>query len=291
MLSTFSIVACDRAALRWGVAVQSKFLAAGAVVPFAQAGVGAIATQAHANTAYGPRGLELLAQGISADEVLKQLVESDHERDSRQAGVVDAQGTAAAFTGKHCMAWAGHVVGEGYCCQGNILAGAAVVEAMARAFEAMQGELADRLIAALEAGQAAGGDRRGQQAAGLLVVQPKGGYGGYNDRLIDLRVDDHPAPIHELKRILELHKLYFGKPRPEDLLPIEADLAREIQQIVWRAKVYDGPLTGEFDTATRQALSRLIHTENLEEREQQDNRIDRVVLEFLRERFAQISPS
>ena len=144
MLSTFSVVACDRAALRWGVAVQSKFLAAGAVVPFAQAGVGALATQAHANTAYGPRGLELLAQGISADEVLKQLVESDHERDSRQAGVVDAQGTAAAFTGKHCMAWAGHVVGDGYCCQGNILAGAAVVDAMARAFEAMHGELADR---------------------------------------------------------------------------------------------------------------------------------------------------
>src|SRR5207244_11466821 len=143
MLSTFSIVACDRAALRWGVAVQSKFLAAGAVVPFAQAGVGALATQAHANTAYGPRGLELLAQGISADEVLKQLVESDHERDSRQAGVVDAQGTAAAFTGKHCMAWAGHVVGDGYCCQGKILAGAAVVDALARPVAAMHGALPD----------------------------------------------------------------------------------------------------------------------------------------------------
>ncbi len=286
MLSTFSIVACDREARQWGVALQSKFLAAGAVVPFAQADAGALATQAHANTAYGPHGLQLLSQGVSADEALKQLTDGDHERDARQLGIVDAQGSAAAFTGKHCLNWAGHVVGDGFCCQGNILAGAAVVDAMARAFEATHGALADRLIAALEAGQAEGGDRRGQQAAGLLVVQAHGGYGGYNDRLIDLRVDDHPAPIHELKRVLELHKLYFGKPRPEDILPIEGELARELQQIVWRAKFYEGPLSGEYDAATRSALTRLIHTENLEEREQGDDNIDRVVLEFLRERFA-----
>ena len=286
MLSTFSIVAADLAAQQWGVAVQSKFLAAGAVVPFAQAGAGALATQAHANTAYGREGLALLGQGLSSEEVVQRLTSSDRERDSRQLGVVDAQGRAAAFTGRHCMDWAGHVAGEGYCCQGNILAGEAVVKAMAAAFESASGALADRLIAALEAGQAAGGDRRGQQAAGLLVVQPKGGYGGYNDRLVDLRVDDHPAPIHELKRVLDLHRLYFGKSRPEDVMPIDGDLARELQQIVWRAKFYDGPLSGEYDAATRDALTRLIHTENLEEREQPDNRIDRVVLEYLRSKFA-----
>lgn len=286
MLSTFSIVACDRAARQWGVAVQSKFLAAGAVVPYAQADVGAVATQAHANTAYGPRGLALMAEGLAADDVLKRLLESDAEREARQVGLVDMHGNAAAFTGRQCMEWAGHYVGDGYCCQGNILVGALVVQAMARAFAQTQGALSDRLIAALEAGQAAGGDRRGQQAAGLLVVQAKGGYGGYNDRLIDLRVDDHPAPIHELKRILDLHRLYFGKPRPEDLLEIRGELARELQQLVWRAKFYDGPLTGEYDSATRAALTRLIHTENLEEREQPDDKIDRVVLEFLREKFA-----
>ncbi|MEP7200757.1 MAG: DUF1028 domain-containing protein [Chloroflexota bacterium] len=285
MLSTFSIVACDLRARQWGVAVQSKFLAAGAVVPFAQAEVGAIATQAHANTSYGPRGLALLAHGLSASEALQQLIESDAERDARQVGLVDTHGRAAAFTGKACMDWAGHHIGDGYCCQGNILAGAEVVAAMARAFESSSGSLAERLLAALAAGQAAGGDRRGQQAAGLLVVQDKGGYAGYNDRLIDLRVDDHTTPIAELQRVLKLHQLYFGKPRAEDLLPIRGDLAREIQQIVTRAKFYDGPVTGEYDAATRDALTRLIHTENLEEREQTDATIDRVALEFLRERI------
>lgn len=285
MLSTFSIVACDRAAGQWAVAVQSKFLAAAAVVSFAQAGVGAVATQAHANTAYGPRGLELMAQGLTASEVLQQLIQNDAERESRQVGLVDAHGNAAAFTGSQCFEWAGHQVGNGYGCQGNILAGAAVVDAMAQAFESTAGRLAHRLLAALEAGQAQGGDRRGQQAAGLLVVQAHGGYGGYNDRLIDLRVDDHPAPIAELKRILGLHLLYFGKSRPEDLLPIRGELAREIQQLVQRAHYYHGAITGEYDAATRAALTRLIHTENLEEREQPDDKIDRVVLEFLRERF------
>ena len=213
MLSTFSIVAYDPAAGQWGVAVQSKFLAAGAVVPFAQAGVGAVASQANANGSFGPRGLALLAQGLAAEEVVRQLLADDPLRDTRQLGVVDSQGRAAAHTGQRCMDWAGHHVGSGYCCQGNILAGAAVVAEMARAFESTGGMLGGRLVAALEAGQAAGGDRRGQQAAGLLVVQVRGGLGGYNDRLIDLRVDEHATPIAELKRILVLQQLYFGKTR------------------------------------------------------------------------------
>jgi uncharacterized Ntn-hydrolase superfamily protein len=285
MLSTFSIVACDLSAGQWGVAVQSKFLAAGAVVPFAQPGVGAVATQANANGSFGPRGLALLAEGFAADEVLSRLLADDPGRDSRQVGVVDARGHAAAHTGRACMDWAGHHVGSGFCCQGNILAGADVVAEMSRAFEGTGGMLGARLVAALEAGQAAGGDRRGQQAAGLLVVQAHGGLGGYNDRLIDLRVDEHATPIAELKRIFALQQLYFGKTRPENLLPIRGELAQEIQGILQRAGFYPGPPTGEYDAATRAALTRLIHTENLEEREQLDDRIDRIALEFLRERF------
>ena len=285
MLSTFSIVACDMSAGQWGVAVQSKFLAAGAVVPFAQAGVGAVASQANANGSFGPRGLALLAQGASAQEVVAQLLLDDPGRDTRQLGVVDSQGRAAAHTGQRCMDWAGHHVGDGYCCQGNILAGAAVVAEMARAFESTGGMLGGRLVAALEAGQAAGGDRRGQQAAGLLVVRARGGLGGYNDRLIDLRVDEHATPIAELRRILVLQQLYFGKTRPEDLLPIRGELALEIQRILQRAGNYSGPLSGEYDAATKAALYTLIHTENLEEREQPDDRIDRVALDYLRQRF------
>lgn len=283
---TFSIVAYDAGTKQWGIAVESKFLAAGAVVPYAQAGAGAVATQAHANTSFGPRGLALMAQGLSADIVVQALLANDPESDRRQVGLVDASGRAAAHTGARCLNWAGHVVGAGYTCQGNILAGPDVVQAMARAYEAAQGELAERLLAALQAGQDAGGDRRGQQGAGLLVVQAAGGYGGFNDRLIDLRVDDHAAPIAELRRILALHRLYFGKPRPEDLLPIEGDLAREVQGILQRAGTYKGPLNGVYDIETHAALVELSGIENFEERQQPDARIDRVVLDFLRGRFS-----
>jgi uncharacterized Ntn-hydrolase superfamily protein len=282
---TFSIVAHDHATDQWGVAVQSKFLAAAAVVPFAEADIGALATQAYANTAYGPRGLELMRLGLAADDVLRELIKNDGQREQRQLGLVDAQGRAAAFTGRECLEWAGHIVGDGFCCQGNILANKLVVTEMARAFEHTQGALAARLIAALAAGQAAGGDRRGQQSAGVLVVQARGGYGGYNDRLLDLRVDDHPTPIAELERLYHLHQLYFGKPRPEDLLPIAGELARELQRLAQRAGYYTGALSGEWDADTRAAFTRLIHTENLEEREQPDDKVDRVVVEFLRERF------
>ncbi len=201
---TFSIVAFDSKTGDLGVAVASKFLAVGSVVPYAQAGVGAIATQSFANTTYGPKGLALLKKGMTPQQVLKQLLAADKDREHRQVGIVDAKGRAAAFTGKKCLPWAGHIVGRGYAVQGNILAGEQVVRAMAQAFEKAEGELAERLLAALEAGEAAGGDARGKQSAALLVVRKGGGYGGFDDRYIDLRVDDHPEPVKELRRLLSI---------------------------------------------------------------------------------------
>lgn len=208
--STFSIVGYDPTTGDLGIAVQSKFLAVGSVVPWAKAGVGAIATQSKANTTYGPRGLEMLAKGVTPVEVTRRLTIPDTEREVRQLGVVDAKGRSAAFTGKECLEWAGNESGPNFTVQGNILAGPEVVRDMSRAFRETKGELAERLVAALEAGQAAGGDRRGQQSAALLVVRAKGGYGGANDRYIDLRVDDHAAPITELKRLLALWRETWG---------------------------------------------------------------------------------
>jgi len=287
MLSTFSIVAYDPLAQEWGIAVQSKFLSVGAVVPWARAGVGAIATQAHANTAYGPDGLAMLAQGLSAQETLDRLTAADPERDRRQAGIVDAQGRAASFTGKECLEWAGGVTGPYCACQGNILLSADTVYAIAQTFEHSQGELADRLVAALAAGQKAGGDRRGQQSAALLVVRAAGGYAGYNDRYIDLRVDDDPRPIRKLQRLLDLHHLYFGRTQPGDWLKIQGGLCRELQRILKRSGHYTGRLTGQYDEATQVALRALVGIENLEERCREDEAlIDRMVVEILRRKFA-----
>jgi len=281
-VATFSIVAYDPENGDLGVAVQSKFLAVGAVVPWAKAGVGAITTQSWANTTYGPDGLRLMAEGLSAQEALEKLVEGDEERDRRQAGIVDACGNAAAYTGKECFAWAGHIVGESFACQGNILVSEEAVQAMARAFEESAGELADRLVVALEAGQEAGGDSRGKQSAALLVVREKGGYGGFNDRYVDLRVDDHPTPIQELKRLLGLYKLYFFKSKPEDLLSLQGEVAREVQEILSELGYYSGEINGLYDEATKQALFDFAGIENLEERLQEGAYIDRVVLEFMR---------
>jgi len=204
LTGTFSIVAFDPKTGDLGVAVASKFLAVGSVVPYAQAGVGAIATQSFANTTFGPKGLALLKKGLTPSQVLKQLLSGDKDRELRQLGIVDAKGRAAAFTGKKCLPWAGHIVGKGFAVQGNILAGEQVVKAMAKAFQETKGELAERLMAALEAGERAGGDARGKQSAALLVVRKGGGYGGFDDRYIDLRVDDHPEPVKELKRIVAI---------------------------------------------------------------------------------------
>lgn len=213
IVATFSIVGYDPETKEWGIAVQSKFLAVGSVVPWAQANAGAIATQSYANTRYGPEGLKLLAQGKSAQEVLDILVAGDAERHLRQVGIVDNQGNAVTFTGDKCHDWAGGTTGQNYAAQGNILVSEETVTAMAKTFENTEGELAYRLLEALNAGQQAGGDSRGRQSAALLVVQDQAGYRGYNDVKVDLRVDDHREPITELKRIFGLHQEIVAKRR------------------------------------------------------------------------------
>ncbi len=280
--STFSIVARDPETGDLGVAVQSKFLAVGAVVPYARAGVGAVATQSYANLLYGPEGLALLEQGLSPEEVIARLTAADPDARLRQVGIVDAQGRAAAFTGEGCFAWAGHRVGENVAAQGNILVGPETVDAMYETFLATRGDLATRLVAALAAGQEAGGDRRGQQSAALLVVREGGSYGGFTDRYIDLRVDDHPRPIDELARLLDLWRVYFQPPRPEDIMPLTEELVREVQYMLRDLGYYRGEVTGRFDEATRKALRAFAGVENLEERLFEDERIDRTVLNFLR---------
>ncbi len=286
-IATFSIVAYDPGRREWGVAVQSKFLAAAAVVSWARAGAGAVATQAHANMAFGLRGLDLMAQGQSAEDTIKALIDADEGRSVRQVGMVDAQGRAFAYTGSECNAWAGHIVGDGFACQGNILV-PGTVEAMAEAFEQSRhrsGELADWLVDALAAGQAAGGDSRGRQAAGVLVVREGGGYGGNNDRYLDLRVDDDPEPIQRLKKLVEMHHLFFGVVDPSDAIPL-SEVAAELQALLRRTGHYDGPLNGVFDAATRAAMVRLAGIENLEERwTGSEDWIDRQSLNYLRERF------
>jgi uncharacterized Ntn-hydrolase superfamily protein len=287
-INTFSIVAYDAEEGAWGVAVASKFLAAGALVSWAQAGVGAVATQALARVGYGPTGLALMANGASASETLAQLLADDDSREDRQVGIVDAQGRAAAHTGSNCYDWAGHLVGEGFTCQGNILAGELVLQAMAAAYRGSEGELADRLLAALAAGDRAGGDRRGKQSAAVLVVKPQGGYGGDTDRYLDLRVDDDPIPIEKLRGLIETHHLLFGQQQPEDLLPITADIARELQQILIARDYLQGEADGKWDMLTKQAFWELVGSENLEERwhiEGDTDKIDRIVLSYLRRQF------
>ncbi len=286
--STFSITAYNPTERAWGVGVASKFLAVGAVVPWARAGVGAVATQSYAKVGFGPDGLALMAQGRSAPDTLQTLLAADPDREQRQVGIVDASGGAAAHTGRECHAWAGHVVGEGFTCQGNILAGERVVAAMAEAYRSAGGELAERLLAALLAGDDAGGDRRGKQSAAVLVVRPGGGYGGDNDRYLDLRVDDHPDPVPELRRLIGIHRLFFQPPRPEDQLPITEALAREIQSWLRRTGHLQSDISGVWDDTTKRAFWELVSVENLEERwnpESSTNMIDRVALEYLRERF------
>jgi uncharacterized Ntn-hydrolase superfamily protein len=279
VIATFSIVAFDPETEALGVAVQSKFLAVGSVVPWARAGVGAVATQAMANYNYGPRGLGLMERGGSAEETVEDLITSDDDREHRQLGVVDARGRAATFTGGECFAWAGGLTGEHYAAQGNILVGRETVEAMAKTFEGAGGDLAGRLLAALDAGQEAGGDSRGKQSAALLVVREGGGYGGDNDRVVDLRVDDHPEPIKELIRIRELHTLYFGETKPEDVAAVDGDVRTEVEASLERLGYLQAPAD---DETLLDSLSAFIRTENFEEREQQRGYLDRAVLEFMR---------
>jgi uncharacterized Ntn-hydrolase superfamily protein len=250
-----------------------------------------VATQSYANYLYGPQGLDLMAGGLSAEQAIKQLTDADEHRDLRQVGMVDAQGNAATFTGKDCYAWAGGVVGEHYCAQGNILI-PGTVEAMAARFQEVrrgQGELADWLVEALDAGQAAGGDSRGRQSAAVLVVGAGRGYGGNNDHYLDLRVDDHPEPIKELARITRIHHLFFSPVDPNDTVPLAA-VAAELQRLLQRTGHYTAAASGIFDDATRKALRALVGAENLEERwNGEGDHIDRQALEFLREKF-QLAP-
>ncbi|MFS0636621.1 DUF1028 domain-containing protein [Mesobacillus foraminis] len=277
---TFSIVGYDPKEKEWGIAVQSKFLGVGAVVPFAKAGAGAVATQSYANTAYGPQALELMAEGKSAQEVLELITREDKDKEMRQVGLIDAQGNAATFTGTYCYDWAGGVTGEHFAAQGNILVSEETVQAMAKTFAETEGSLAHRLVTALYAGQLAGGDSRGQQSAALLVVKEAGGYGGYNDRYIDLRVDDHPEPIKELIRIYGLQQLYFAKSKPDNVAAVEGKVREELIANLRRLDYLKGEK--EDEEALFKALTAYIHTENFEEREQERGRIDLEVLEFMK---------
>jgi uncharacterized Ntn-hydrolase superfamily protein len=261
-------VACDLDAGQWGVAVQSKFLAVGSVVPWAEPGAGAVATQSYANPRYGPDGLALLRQGLSAEEVVKRLTEADEGRDQRQLGIVDAVGRGATFTGSGCHEWAGGRTGSGYAAQGNILVSGDTVDALAETFEATAGSLAERLLASLAAAQAAGGDSRGQQSAALLVVQRDGGYAGLSDVLVDLRVDDHEAPIEELTRLHRLHEQLFGKTPRSEWLTVDAELRAEIQE--------------RLERLGYERLEDWAGAANLEERIDGEDQIDPVVLTELR---------
>jgi uncharacterized Ntn-hydrolase superfamily protein len=246
------------------------------------AGTGAVATQAHANTTYGPEGLRLLALGHSTDEVIHRLVESDPESNVRQVGIVGATGDSATFTGPNCNAWAGGVPGPDYAIQGNILAGGAVVEAMRAAFGSSSGQLADRLLFALRAGDDAGGDSRGRQSAAITVVRDGGGYGGFNDRYLDLRVDDHADPVAELFHLRAMHRLYFDRPSPTDVISLTPGLVTELQVMLNDAGDLGASPTGVYDHETRKALESAFGRENLEERWIDGEAIDRTALDHLR---------
>ena len=270
LVSTYSLVACDLERGQWGVATQSKFLAVGSVVPWAEPQAGAVATQSYANPRYGPDGLALLRQGLGADDVVRRLTEADEGRDERQLGVVDAQGRAATFTGAACHDWAGGRTGPGYAAQGNLLVSGDTVDGLAESFESSGGALAERLLLALAAAQAAGGDKRGQQSAALIVVERDGGYAGLSDSLVDLRVDDHEAPIEELRRLYGLHQQLFGSTPREEWLPVDDALRADIDAHLARLGY--------------ERLEDWAGAANLEERVDGDAEIDPIVLNELRRR-------
>ncbi|MCY4466042.1 MAG: DUF1028 domain-containing protein [Chloroflexi bacterium] len=287
-IHTFSIVAYSESEASWGVAVASKFPAVGAVVPWARADVGAVATQSYAKMGFGPDGLALMQGGAAAGEALQSLLDADPMRASRQVALVDAQGRVAAHTGADCHNWAGHRLGDGFSVQGNLLTGEAVIDAMATAFMRSEGELADRLVTALRAGEYAGGDRRGKQSAAVQVVRPNGGYGQDTDRYLDLRVDDHAEPVARLGELVQMHHLYFQPPKPEDAVRIDGDIARELQAMMIGQGYMTGEINGVWDEVCQQVFAMLIGNENLEMRwslKKNRGAVDRVALDYLRERF------
>lgn len=287
--STFAIVAWDRKAAEWGVAVGSGLLGVGSVVPWAEAGAGAIATQASPNVSYGPRGLELLRAGLSAEDVARRLLEEDAGRDYRQLAVVDQSGRVFAHTGRKCLAWAGQEVGEGFAVQGSILPSEDVVRRAATRFRKAPGRLAERLLAALAAGSGVRTDRLAQRSAALLVVRTEGGFGQYTDRAVDLRVEDHPEPVQELERIYRLHFLYFQPPDPMDQLPIRGELAQELAVRLQKLGYYRGPSLDAWSERLATALEAFHEAENIEGRILSPRSIDKHVLTYLRQRTGNIA--
>jgi uncharacterized Ntn-hydrolase superfamily protein len=284
-LATFSIAACDLKSQAWGIAVASKFPAVGAIVPWARANSGAVATQALANTSFGPKGLALMDSKLTAYEALRELLAHDRGREQRQVGIVDRLGGSATFTGKSCLEWAGGISGQGYAIQGNILSSPDVVREMERVFLETAGDLPGRLVASLQAGARAGGDRRGRQSAALLVVKAKAGYGGHNDRWIDYRVDDHLNPIPRLAELLEMHRLYFGKSPSSERVALSGEPLAKLQGIMKDLGYYT-PTDGQYGEATRAAFRAFIANENFEERaDAQAGWIDGPVLEYLLRRL------
>ncbi len=283
---TFSIVARDAETGDLGVATQSKFIAVGAVVPWARAEVGAVATQAQANVSFGPKGLDRMGRGDAPADVVAALTEEDRQAPVRQVGMVDVRGRVAAFTGHDCLAWAGHIVGEGFCTLGNILGSEEVVRDMAAAFEETEADLPERLLAALEAGQRAGGDRRGQQSAALLVVRKGGGYGGFMDRYIDLRVDDHPTPISELGRVFQIYDLtLLQREDPQDAVRLHGPVAEDVQARLAKADLYQGPVDGRWSEESGEALERFFHVHNFENKWRDDGFLWRSVYRYMQARL------
>jgi uncharacterized Ntn-hydrolase superfamily protein len=278
-ITTFSVVARDFSTGDFGVAVASKFLAVGVAVSFAEATVGAIATQSYANTSYGPRTIAGLKAGMTLESIHQSFAATDDNYDLRQYGLVDAKGNSITFTGKGCFPWAGGIAKKNLAIQGNILAGPQVVERMLEAYETSNLAFPEKLLAALQAGDDAGGDKRGKQAAALLVVREKGGYGGFDDRYIDLRVDDHSTPLPELSRLLKLYRLYFDKPEQENILHIKGEVAERLTHVL----VKSGHLAQAqpWGETSEKALRTLAGIENVEERMLEPGVVDKVVLEHL----------
>lgn len=302
LVSTFSIAAIDLENGDVGVAVQSKFPNVRPLVPWAEAGVGAVATQSFVNVSFGPKGLTLMRNGATAEEALKILIENDSARQSRQVGIIDAKGNSASWTGNECFDWAGGVTGDqwggkglivagrGFAAQGNTLVGKPTVEAMARTFQMTKGSLADKLVAAIVAGGKAGGDRRGEESAALLVKRAGAGYDGTTDDYIDISIYDNPAPLKELQRLYELHKLYFFRSDPKNLVKINESICRELQTILSNKEYkghqfYPGPVHGIFDDATHKALNDFMGWENYDVRIREDDQIDTEVLNDIRKNY------
>ncbi|MGB6406806.1 MAG: DUF1028 domain-containing protein [Planococcus donghaensis] len=280
LVATFSIVAADPVTGEVGVAVQSKFLAVGSVVPWAKAGVGAVATQSWANTAYGPEGLALLEKGLSPDAVIDKLIADDPGRSLRQVAIINADGEASAFTGHECYDWAGHKIGKHHSCQGNILVSEKTVSEMSKTFEESSGPFAERLLQAISAAQHAGGDSRGKQSAAVYVLQKEAGYGGYNDVKVDLRVDDHPEPIEELKRLYELHKMYAAP--SSEKLPIEKDVLMVIVEQLVKLGLLASVEHSNYDSEVKEALKTFCLRENFDDHWSEEALIDESVLEYLK---------